>query len=156
MRHKTRENVGNSLLAIIGTSVMLPSQWAARRQRKVSGEEELAMAVLEDVVDIFRRQASESAIARELKWGESDDTNWPFSFVNLCDALNIDMEAARERLRVLAATDRRNQPGWSKFKSVCLATGLDTPGHTRSGCTQCRTRQGIARRAARARERMVA
>jgi hypothetical protein len=61
------------------------------------GERRLRWAVLIDAIAIYRGGTEEKLSAkkrvrwlRERKWILSDDTSWPFSFVSICDALDLD------------------------------------------------------------------
>jgi hypothetical protein len=83
---------------------ILPAQFfrpAAAR----SSEHRLMIAVLEDAVLEFRRYAGEPGVrARRLfgetaAWFASDDTSTPFSFVTICEALDLDPSYLRSGLR---------------------------------------------------------
>jgi hypothetical protein len=86
---------------------LLPSQYFDRLRRRASidGERRLMVAILEDAVDVYRKQAG----ARDRKrrqlfedaeaWIESTERSWIFSFENICDMLNIDAEYLRKGLR---------------------------------------------------------
>ena len=55
-------------------------------------------AVLEDAVHCFQRtQGSEAArLAKDAEsWLFADDQHWPFSFVNICAVLGLDVEYIR-------------------------------------------------------------
>ena len=68
-------------------------------------ETRLMFAVLEDAVGIFRKYARASGRKRRRlvveteEWLFSDDISWPFSFVNVCHTLDIDVAWLRRRLR---------------------------------------------------------
>ncbi len=96
---------------------LLPSQYFERIRRRASsdGERRLMVAILEDAVDVYRKQAG----ARDRKrrqlfedaeaWIESADRGWIFSYENICDVLGIDAGYLRKGLRVWkhkAAGDR--------------------------------------------------
>ena len=86
---------------------LLPSQYFDRLRRRASidGERRLMVAILEDAVDVYRKQAG----ARDRKrrhlfedaeaWIESAERSWIFSFENICDMLSIDAEYLRKGLR---------------------------------------------------------
>ena len=65
---------------------------------------ELAAGVLKQAAQDLRRfHGATSAIERELyldayRWVTSDDSSWPFSFLNVCQALNLAPETAREEV----------------------------------------------------------
>jgi hypothetical protein len=91
---------------------LLPSQYFDRIRRKASadGERRLMVAILEDAVDVYRKQAG----ARDRKrrqlfedaeaWIESSDTSWIFSYENICDVLGIDATYLRKGLRLWKAS----------------------------------------------------
>jgi hypothetical protein len=86
---------------------LLPSQYFDRLRRRASidGERRLMVAILEDAVDVYRKQAG----ARDRKrrqlfedaevWIESSEQSWIFSYENICDMLGIDAEYLRKGLR---------------------------------------------------------
>jgi hypothetical protein len=55
---------------------------------------------------------------RVVLWLRSDDTRWPYSFVNVCDALGLSPDAVRSTLRgprdpaPRTRTRRRARAGW--------------------------------------------
>ncbi len=66
------------------------------------------LAVLEDALEVLRRRvaARDRKTARWLhaqteRWVFSDDTAWPFSFLNICEALDLDATALRGLVRQL-------------------------------------------------------
>lgn len=69
------------------------------------GEVTLRYAVLEDALECFHKQfvadtREARRLAREAEaWFFTDDPHWPFSFVNICTALELDPETTRRRLR---------------------------------------------------------
>jgi hypothetical protein len=70
-------------------------------------QKELASGILKQAAEDLRRfHGATSAIERELyldayRWVASDDCSWPFSFLNVCQVLNL----ARENLRQELLTD---------------------------------------------------
>jgi hypothetical protein len=67
-------------------------------------QRELADGVLKQVAQDLRRfHAAPSAIERELyldayRWVMSDDSTWPFSFLSVCESLNLVPEDVRHDL----------------------------------------------------------
>jgi len=82
---------------------VLPVQVASDARRLP--EQELMLAVLREAIDEYRAllvrpAASTTRHAFVLRrWFGSDDVEWPFSFRNICDALDIDRSRLRARLR---------------------------------------------------------
>jgi hypothetical protein len=69
-----------------------------------TNQKDLAAGVLKQAAQDLRRfYGATSAIERELyldaySWLTSDDSSWPFSFLNVCRLLNLEPEALREEL----------------------------------------------------------
>ena len=89
---------------------VLPEQFFRRASlATVCPEAALMCAVLEDALDCFQKQfISETRRAKRLgqeasQWLFSDDSNWAFSFVTICTALDLSPEYIRRGLK------RRNE-----------------------------------------------
>ena len=69
-----------------------------------TSQRELASGILKQAAQDLRRfHGATSAIERELyfdadHWFRSNDYTWPFSFLNVCQLLDLDPEAVREEL----------------------------------------------------------
>jgi len=69
-----------------------------------TSKRDLAAEILKQAaVDLRRFHGGTSAIERELyfdayRWVTSDDCSWPFSFLNVCQLLDLAPENAREEL----------------------------------------------------------
>src|SRR5215472_13755884 len=69
-----------------------------------TSKRDLASEILKQAaVDLRRFHRAMSAIERELyfdahQWITSDDCSWPFSFLNVCQLLNLAPETVREEL----------------------------------------------------------
>ena len=69
-----------------------------------TSQRELASGVLKQAVqDLRRLHGATSAIERELyldaySWLTSDDCSWPFSFLNVCQLLNLTPDIVRQEL----------------------------------------------------------
>jgi hypothetical protein len=67
-------------------------------------QKDLAAGVLKQVAQDLRRfHGATSAVERELyrdayRWLVSEDTSWPFSFLNVCQVLNVAPETLRDDL----------------------------------------------------------
>ena len=76
---------------------LLPSQYYAALRRKTAHEPErrLVIALLQDAVDCYQKHLfARDRKARQLyvdaeEWITSDEREWPFSFENVCELLNI-------------------------------------------------------------------
>ena len=69
-----------------------------------TGQKELAAGVLKQAAQDLRRfNSATSAVERELyldaySWLTSDDSSWPFSFLNVCQLLNLTPDIVRHEL----------------------------------------------------------
>ena len=69
-----------------------------------TSRKDLAAGILEQAtLDLRRFHGATSAVEREFyldahRWVMSDDCNWPFSFLNVCQALNLAPETVREEV----------------------------------------------------------
>jgi hypothetical protein len=77
---------------------------AAEDYTSETSQKDLAAGVLKQAKQDLRRfHGATSAVERELyldaySWLTSDDSSWPFSFLNVCRLLNLSPEAVREEL----------------------------------------------------------
>jgi hypothetical protein len=99
------------LTVLFQPDTLLPIQYfdRLRRRTEYNGERRLLIAVLEDAVDVYRKQAGAhdaraKALFRDAEmWIEDLDCTWLFSFQNICDVLDLDAEYIRRGLRVWKA-----------------------------------------------------
>jgi hypothetical protein len=86
---------------------ILPAQYFDRIQIDASlqPEKRLMLAVLEDGVGTFQKYAGVTGrrarrlFAEAEEWFGSDDMEWPFTFVSICQALGLEPEYLRRGLR---------------------------------------------------------
>jgi hypothetical protein len=77
---------------------------AAEGYTSETSQRELAAGILKQAAQDLRRfHGATSAIERELyldayRWVISDDCSWPFSFLNVCQLLNLAPESLRQEL----------------------------------------------------------
>jgi len=102
MEQQARRAVGALDARVPWLAPLLPLQLVDRPHR--SPEQRLMAAVLEDAM---RELARPSEIwigpagrrrAEVQAWVESDDVAWPFSFLNVCDALDLNPSGVRRRI----------------------------------------------------------
>jgi len=94
MAHTVEEHSSSTLEA----DVIVPSQFfdRIRAERSAQPEKRLMLAVMEDAVATFQKSVSgatrrQRRLLRETEeWIGSSDTSWPFSFENICAALDIE------------------------------------------------------------------
>ena len=87
--------------------VMLPSQFfqGDRGGASIQPEKRLMLAVLEEALTTFQKHAAartrvgQQLFAEVEEWTTSDDTEWPFSFLNICHALSLEPAYVRGGLR---------------------------------------------------------
>lgn len=89
--------VNEAAISLFQPDSLLPAQFFAALKQKAQacGERRLMVAILEDAVDCFQKylgatdNRSRHLGAEAEKWFLSDDESWPFSFVNVCQALDL-------------------------------------------------------------------
>jgi hypothetical protein len=94
------------LARIIEPDTFLPSQFygTGGLSRQLDGEKRLMIAILKDAVECLDKYRSQrSAPARSqyqnaLEWVQDKNTEWLFSFTNICDLLGFDPDYMREVL----------------------------------------------------------
>ena len=100
-----------------------------------TSQKDLADGILKQaVLDLRRFHGATSAVEREFyvdarRWLTSNDCSWPFSFLNVCQLLNLAPETVREdvlddlSLGTLAYYTRRCGRATRRFK-ICLTNIL--------------------------------
>jgi len=128
---KEREYAADERLgAMFQPDTLLPSQFfdRVRRRSEHDGERRLMIAVLEDAVDVYRKQAGardprgEQLFQEAEEWIEDTDRTWLFSFENICDVLGLEAEYLRRGLR---AWKHRVRSGAHRGQVVTLRAGED-------------------------------
>ena len=83
------------------------------------------MIVLEDAVDVYRKQAGsrdprgQQLFTEAEQWIEDSDRTWLFSFQNICDVLGLDADYLRRGLH----TWKARAPEGARGKVVAIRTG---------------------------------
>ena len=102
---------------------------ALDKANPIEPERALAAGVIRQAANDLRRfHESEDAVGREMYWDArswflSNDTEWPYSFLNVCHSLGI----APENIRDEVFADARS--GWlSHSRRVALATATQFVG----------------------------
>lgn len=90
--------------------IMLPVQFSERQYgAQIQPEKRLQLAVLADALRIHARLGADPATRRRIlfveveEWFASEDADGPFSFVGICDSLNLDPEYVRSGLQAAVA-----------------------------------------------------
>jgi hypothetical protein len=100
---------------VLAPEPALPAQFHEiwHRTRFITSERALALSVIwQAIIDLrkFRfapRRRQQRLYMEAYRWVASDDRSWPYSFVNLCEVLNLVPEPTRESLLGEAAPQRR-------------------------------------------------
>jgi hypothetical protein len=100
---------------------LMPSQYFDRMRRRTEydGERRLMIAVLEDAVDVYRKQhGAQDPRGKVLfqeaeQWIENTDPTWLFSFENICHVLDLDAQYIRRGLHAL-----RHRPPRSRDTAI--------------------------------------
>lgn len=101
-----RECAERAVQDLLSADTVLPEQfWASDGGAfSPSGERGLMWAVFADGIDCYRRNAHATSLRQRTEfkeaeyWVFSTDWDWPFSFVNLCEAFGFDPMAVRGAL----------------------------------------------------------
>ncbi len=104
------------LARILEPDIFLPSQFygSGGLSRQLEGEKRLMIAILKDAVECLekyrraRSSAGRSHYENAIDWIKDTDTEWLFSFTNICDLLGFDPDYMREVL--LKRENKYNKP----------------------------------------------
>jgi hypothetical protein len=120
--HDATAHAPEPLRVELAPELVLPAQFHSgfRNDASLRPEKRLMLAVLEEAVGDFQRWvAATGAEGQRLfceaeDWLASDDTEWPFSFLNICQALGLEPAYLRGGLRrwrdAQRARARRGEP----------------------------------------------
>jgi hypothetical protein len=146
MKEKLIADAGASLFQ---PDSLLPAQFFAALKQKAHacGERRLMVAILEDAVDCFQKHIlamdhrSRHLCVEAEKWFLSDDDSWPFSFVNICHALDLHPGFLRRGLLTWKARQlarRQPKPSYTETEPVPDQQG----GHDSSRMSALRVASG--------------
>jgi hypothetical protein len=99
-------DVEESSKSLFQPDTLLPEQFveSLRRKPHLDPETKLMLAVLEDAVSCFtknryaRHERGKRAFDEAKQWICDRDSDWPFSFENICEVLGLDPEYMRSGL----------------------------------------------------------
>lgn len=129
--HRKIQGKGDDWTPPVRTLASLDREFggAPDKANPIEPERALAAGVLRQAANDLRRfRESEDAVGREMYWDArswflSNDTEWPYSFLNVCYSLGI----APENIRDEVFADARS--GWlSHSRRVALATAIQFVG----------------------------
>jgi hypothetical protein len=94
------------LARILEPDIFLPSQFYGNGglSRKLEGEKRLMIAILKDAVECLekyrdaRSDTGKISYQSAIEWVEDTDTDWLYSFTNICELLGFDPHYLREQL----------------------------------------------------------
>jgi len=97
--HSTSKNDGLTMLEHLLSggemlSTQLPSASAWSAEKRLAGA--VLMAALVEIRDRHADPAYRRRVSQDLEWIHSDDVEWPFSFVCLCQLFTLDPTWVRE------------------------------------------------------------
>jgi hypothetical protein len=133
---------------MLEADIIVPSQFFDRikAERSSQPEKRLMLAVMEDAITTFQKSVHgatrrQRRLLKETEeWIGSTDTSWPFSFENICAALDIEADYLRTGIKrwkgTLLAQHHRQEPAvaHSPFRRVsgrrhALSAGRTVPSH---------------------------
>ena len=91
---------------------VLPAQWCAAERGGLQPAKRLMLAILSDTINLVLQERAPSTTRRGAlqrrgaAWMRSDDRDWFFSFLNICETLGFD--ANRLRARIARLAERRD------------------------------------------------
>lgn len=92
----------DALTPLLQPDVLLPTQYweTVTRKHRLEPEKKLMLAVLEDAVWTYRKYLfTRKLVFTEVKdWFFEQDSDWLFSFENICDVLGFSPERIRQGL----------------------------------------------------------
>ncbi len=109
-------------------SELYDGQWDSGAGLHNQPEKRLMMAILLDAVECFQKHAPrhqgkpDRLFRASQEWLFDDDLKWPFSFVNICDAVGIDPRYLRNGLKRWSETRVKNVNGKQSLSPTKPAT----------------------------------
>jgi hypothetical protein len=133
------------LPALFEPHTILPEQYFTRLQRGTvwSGEQRLMAAILEDAVAVSskpvppRTSKARHVLRETLRWLRSNDPTWTFSFLRICETLDLDPSAIRRAIRILRGEEPCEPARVSRVtelvRPVHAAEDMSPPRHAAVG-----------------------
>ena len=118
MTRLMREMSEERLPGLFEPHTILPVQFFTRLQRSAAwtGEERLMAAILEDAVAICCKpnppttSKGRTVLRESLRWVRSNDRRWIFSFLRICEMLDMDPGAIRRNIRIRRGEELETRP----------------------------------------------
>jgi hypothetical protein len=130
--------IGDDILS--QADIILPSQYFATIGSKgMSGEQRLMLAVIVDAINVLQSWKGAGSprkrrnFGEAVQWVNTRGTTHPFSFDSVCDALGIDSELLRLRLRVFTVepADSRRRPAMAHLRLKELSRAQQVKANAR-------------------------
>jgi hypothetical protein len=123
-----QEYAEHAVQDLLAADAVLPEQFWGVQDGTIreSGERGLMWAVLTDGIECYRRNAhggsgpQREAFKEAEHWIMSTDWDWPFSFVNLCEAFGFDPAGVRRALRRWRSAHAAHVLPRQRFRPVTL------------------------------------
>jgi len=121
---------------------ILPVQFFTRLQRSSAwtGEQRLMAAILEDAVAVAskpsapRTSKGRQVLRETLRWLRSNDRAWIFSFIRICEMLDLNANAVRRGIRILRGEeDPMERFAPSHVAPHAEAIEMEMPRHAATG-----------------------
>jgi hypothetical protein len=136
MMRLMREMSEELLPSLFEPHIILPVQFSTRLQRSAArtGEQRLIAAILEDAIAICckpnppKTSKGRTVLRESLRWVRSNDRKWLFSFLRICEMLDVDPGAIRRGIRI-----RRGEEVEAKPMSVVVLTETEVEAPKRTG-----------------------
>jgi hypothetical protein len=136
MTRLMREMSDELLPSLFEPHIILPVQYFTRLQRSAAwtSEQRLMAAILEDAIAICCKpnppttSKGRTVLRESLRWVRSNDRKWIFSFLRICETLDVDPTAIRRGIRI-----RRGEEIEAKPLSVVVLAEAEVEAPKRTG-----------------------
>lgn len=115
--------VDDAISRLFEPDILTPGQHGDRIQAASIDRPEirLMLAVMEDAVATYQRfltqpkRSNQRQFDEVRSWIRSEDTTWPYSFDNICSALQFEPEIVRRGLQTWEEKPEQHKPGMYRF-----------------------------------------
>jgi hypothetical protein len=107
MTYQTASDTDETAISILQPDVLLPIQYfeSVHRKSRLDPEQRLMLAILEDAIACFQkyvfaqRRRGRTLFAEAEQWFAESDSDYIFSFENICEVLGLNGEYLRQGLQ---------------------------------------------------------
>ena len=140
MKRLTSE-IEEKLPGLFEPHTILPVQYFTRLQRSSAwtGEQRLMAAILEDAVAVASKTNAPTTskgrqVLREtLRWLRSNDRSWMFSFIRICEMLDLDANAVRRGIRIMRGEENPVRERVAPMTTLPEHHEIDVPRRAATG-----------------------